>query len=442
MAASKKTMKTIHTGTIPQDLPADTNDLSLANIVSIALCNSKQTRQAWAQARAAAAAYGSKKGSYYPNVNATASGNRLKNPSMGDQFASGAWEYSANASLNWLLFDFGGRTAGVEETREALFAADWMHNASIQDVIFHVEQAFYNYFAVKAFLTAQQATVDEIQTNLNASNDRHRAGLATIADVLQARTALSQATLALEALQGQVMTTRGILATAMGLPANTTFDVEIPIGAPPLTESKKTVQQWLDIARNARPDLSAARAQALASDAHIKSVKAQGFPAISASGSLGEFYVNNFSMENNTYEAGLSINVPIFTGFSHYYNVIIAKSQADAAHANADNMQDVVTLQIWTSYYNFETAEQMVRTSDDLIKSASQNHDVSLERYKAGVGNIIDLLTAQAALQNARAQQVQARADWWLSALQLAHDAGILGVASSTGKDTGTKFDR
>jgi outer membrane protein TolC len=105
-------------------------------------------------------------------------------------------------------------------------------------------------------------------------------------------------------------------------------------------------------------------------------------------------------------------------------------------------MQDVVTLQIWTSYYNFETAEQMVRTSDDLIKSASQNHDVSLERYKAGVGNIIDLLTAQAALQNARAQQVQARADWWLSALQLAHDAGILGVASSTGKDTGTKFDR
>jgi outer membrane protein TolC len=52
--------------------------------------------------------------------------------------------------------------------------------------------------------------------------------------------------------------------------------------------------------------------------------------------------------------------------------------------------------------------------------------DVALGRYRAGVGGIIELLTAEAALENARAQEVQARTDWFLSIAQLAHATGTL----------------
>ncbi|MGB7566691.1 MAG: TolC family protein [Chitinivibrionales bacterium] len=427
---------------VPQDILANIQNLSLAEIVYIALLNNKQTRQAWAQARASAAAYGSKQGSYFPQISASASADRLKNPTLGAQFSSGAWEYSPGASLTWLLFDFGGRGASVEEAREALFASDWTHNATIQDVILRVEQAFYGYFAAKAFLTAQKATVDETQTSLSATNDRRAAGLATIADVLQAQTALSQATLAFETLQGQLMTTRGTLATAMGLPANTGFDVDLPVGAPPVSDSKKTVQEYLDIAVRQRPDLAAARAQALSSDAHIKYTQAQGYPSLSTNGSIGELYFNTLSTGTAIYSAGIGIGIPLFTGFSHHYDVLQAKAQADAARANAQNTRDLVTLQVWTSYYNLETAGQMLSTSDDLLKSASQNYDVALGRYKAGVGGILDLLTAQAALQNARAQQVQARAGWWLALAQLAHDTGTLEMASIAGREQRPMIDR
>jgi outer membrane protein len=51
---------------------------------------------------------------------------------------------------------------------------------------------------------------------------------------------------------------------------------------------------------------------------------------------------------------------------------------------------------------------------------------VALGRYKAGVGSVLDLLTAQAALADARAQQVLARLEWNTSLAQLAHDAGVL----------------
>ena len=47
-------------------------------------------------------------------------------------------------------------------------------------------------------------------------------------------------------------------------------------------------------------------------------------------------------------------------------------------------------------------------------------------RYKAGVGSILDLLTAQSALAEARSQEAQARSLWFLSIAQLAHSTGVL----------------
>ncbi|MCE5250194.1 TolC family protein [bacterium] len=424
---------------IPPEFRDNIKNLGLSDIVDIALLNSKQTRQTWARARAAAAMHGSERSLYLPEIDATASGNKQKNASSGEGSSSSQTTYEANASLSWLLFDFGGRKASVEVTREALYAADWNHNAAIQNVILQVEQSYYEYFAVKALLAAQKAAVDEAQTNLNAAEDRHASGVSTIADVLQARTALSQAVLALESLQGQIMTTRGILATAMGLPANTAFDVELPVGAPPLERTKKSVEEYLETALQERPDLSAARAQALGADAQVRAALARGYPSISANGSIGRLYYDDLSNGKGIYGARIGLSVPLFTGFSHHYDVMAARAQADAAYANAQNVQDIVTLQVWTSYYDLETADQMVRTSDDLLASAEQNHEVAAGRYKAGVGSILDLLTAQVALESARAQQIRSRTNWWSAVTQLAHDTGTLEASPSTGKpDTGT----
>jgi outer membrane protein TolC len=80
------------------------------------------------------------------------------------------------------------------------------------------------------------------------------------------------------------------------------------------------------------------------------------------------------------------------------------------------------------SYYQLQTAGQRVATADDLLTSALQSVQVAAGRYREGVGSIIDLLTAQTALANARAQQVQSRWQWYTSLSQLARDAGVLGI--------------
>jgi outer membrane protein len=421
------------TPTLPGALHVRADSLTLATILDLALRNSTQTRAAWAAARAAAAAYGSRRGDYLPEIGVGGFYARSETPKQDFDGTNLSRTYGPSADLSYLLFNFGGRKAGVDEARQALYAANWQHNATIQAVVRQVEEAYYQYLTAKALLVAQQATLDEAQANLDAARTRHDAGLGTIADVLQAQTAVSQTQLDLDGTQGLIATTRGTLATAMGLPANTDYDIELPQEELPIQEVSAMVEDLLATAQRQRPDLAAARAQAMQSRARLRKVKAEGYPAVTASGTLGRTFDDNPDIFADVYGASVRLRVPIFTGFSHLYDVRQASAESDLAQARYESAEQLVTLQVWTSYYDLKTAEARIRTSDDLLKSASESQDVALGRYRAGVGSFLDLLSAQAALSRARAQRVQARGDWYSAVANLAYATGTLGLSDKEG---------
>ena len=401
---------------------------TLGDVVDFALRNNPATRSAWFQARSAAADLGSRRSEYLPTLSLDANLTRQKTSAVGGQFTFLRTTYGASASLAWLLFDFGGRAADVEEGERALFAANWTHNAAIQTLVLQVEQAYYAYLGARALAASAEVSVKQAQESLAAAEERHRAGVATIADELQARTALSQGQLALETARGQIQTYRGALATAVGVSPEFAVDLgELP-EISNLEEARESVDALIDRAQTERPDLAAARFEALKAQSHVRSVRAEGLPAISAVGSLARiYYYNAGTIPSNNYSGAVLFHFPVFTGFKNRYDVLKAREDAAAAQADADTLSNQVIFQVWTSYYAVQTATQQVKTARDLLASAQQSEDVALARYKAGVGSILDLLTAQTALANARAQDVQARAGWFLSVAQLAHDTGALG---------------
>src|SRR3989454_5508317 len=195
---------------LPPDLAGRIAQLKLTDVIDIALRNNTATSAAWADAPAAAASYGAAKGQYFPTLSVNGAVTTIhRTVSSAGQQAVKQQFYGPTLTLSWLLFDFGGRAGAIGEAREALLAADWTHNATLQNVVLAVEQAYFDYLGTNALLAAQQTTLREAQTNLEAAEQRHRVGLATIADELQARTALSQARLSLQAIEGQLQTTRG-----------------------------------------------------------------------------------------------------------------------------------------------------------------------------------------------------------------------------------------
>lgn len=400
--------------------------LTLAEIVDLALRNNPETRASWAAARAAAADLGSEQGAWWPQLDLAANYSKSQN-SFSQSFAVTQTTYTPSLTLNWILFDFGGRAGDVEEARQTLYQANWSHNAAIQDVVLRVEEAYYQYLQAKGARTADSQAVAEAETTLAAARDRQQAGLGTVADVLQARSNLAQATLALQTVAGRIRTIRGSLATAMGLPASIDYDIGSLPAAPPTRAAAEAATDLIRDARLQRPDLAAARATVLAARAHAGSVRAEGYPSLSLQGSLSRRYYDSPDRYSDNYLAGVFLTFPLFTGFSHAYDVVRAEAQAERAQRQYETLRSSVELDVWTAYYDLQTADQRLETARDFLDYASESHDVALERYRAGVGTILDLLAAQTTLAQARAQDVQARGDWFLAVARLAHATGRLG---------------
>ena len=413
---------------IPAEYRAPGTTLSLAQLVDLALRNNPRTREAWHFARAAAAEVGSKRAEYFPTVDLNGTITRQKSAAVGGQFLFLQTTYGPAATLDWLLFDFGGRAADVGEAKAALYAADWTHNAAIQDVVLLVAEAYYQYLNAKGLAVARRANLEEAQKNLSAAEERHRAGIATIADVLQAKTSVSQAQLNLQDAEGQIQIIRGSLATAVGVPATIPVDVgELPRELP-LEMVQNDIETLIAKAVSERPDLAARRFDALAAQSHVGSVRAEALPRLRASGNLNRTYYLTSAARpySDNYAGTILLTIPVFTGFDVEYRTRQAQEQAEAARATAERTEDQVSFEVWSGYYAVQTATQRVQTSRDLLASAQQSAQVAEGRYREGVGSILDVLTAQSALADARAQEVQARSLWFLSMAQLAHATGGL----------------
>ena len=418
---------------VPTDLATRLQTLRLADVLDLALRNNPVTEEAWDNARSAAYALGAARATYFPVITLDGNITKQKTAPSGSRPGFTQSIYGPSANLTWLLFDFGGRSGSIASARDALLASDWTHNAVIQNVVLQVEQAFFTYISTRALLQSQRVSLSEADSNLIAAQQRHDVGLATIADVLQARTARSQAELNLESTTGALQSARGTLAVSMGYPANLPYDIDSIALAPAPPGIAESVDSLIARALATRPDLAAARADADAARARVGVARAAGLPALTATGSAGETYFANQSpIPSNTYIIGLGIQIPFFAGGGHIYGVKSAQAAADAAAANARGQAQLVIYQVFNSYYALQTATQSVRTAGDLLASAQQSEQVALGRYRAGAGSVLDLLTAEGALASARAQQVNAHFGWYSALAQLAHDVGILGVDGSS----------
>ncbi len=417
-----------HRTDIPAELLAPGTTVDLPTVIDLALQNSPQTRETWSAARSAAEEVASRRSAYYPELGATAQVDRVKQSAVGNRFTFQLTQYGPSLDLSYLLFSFGGRKADVEQARQQLLAADWQHNAQVQEVVLQVTQAYYAYEGERALLEAAQADLESAEKNLQAAQGRHEAGVATIADELQAKTARAQAQLAVQQVRGELAVTRGSLATAIGVSPDVPVDAgELPKDVP-IDALSTSIQELLGRALTSRPELAAARATAKAAEAKVAKTRADGLPKISLGASASRVYYDiPGATPSNNYSANLAVSYPLFTGFKNLHDLRKAKADADAARARVDDLSQQVMLQVWTSYYALETAAEQVATSRDFLASASQSAEVASGRYKAGVGSVLDLLSAESALASARAQDVQARASWFLALTQLARDTGLLG---------------
>lgn len=426
--------------TVPCDAASPPQPLTLEDAIQFALCRNPQARQSWAVAMGQAAQVGAARGAYLPAINASLS---RTHDVVDTEFSNGQETTSdlrikgRNLTLSYLLLDFGGRSATVRQARENLSAALSSHDALVQSLFTAVAQAYFDAAAAGASVQATQQSEETARESLAAAQAKLDLGAGTVVDKLQARTALSQATLARVKAQSQAKTQEGQLAYVMGLDVRTALTLAAPAtledaGQLPLpsTAFLKDLDALMNRAVEEHPSVAAARAQVGAAEARRSVLVSEGLPTLSLN--YGQYHNGRpgtpFSPNHTTERlAALTLSIPIFEGFSRYYKVREAEAGILARQAELAQAQSQVGLEVWRNYQTLQAETANLGTSADLLVSASESLQASQERYKAGSGDIIELLNAQRDDAVARQERIHALAAWRSARLKLLGALGQVG---------------
>lgn len=411
------------------DAPHFEQPLTLVQLTDLALHNNPATRIAWAQIRSSEAGVELARAGYWPQLTLAYDYQRQKSASGVSGTSAPETLYGPSIDLSWLLFDFGTRSGSIDAAKYDLTAAQLDGDQTMQDLILQVEQDYYQVLGLQALQDADLKSLQDASTLLDAANQRKQSGIATIGDVYQAQAALAGAKLALQTAQGQLAAARGQLAIAIGYTPDSTvplapWEDQVTVTLPP-----EDVHTLLDKAAQARPELLASKAQQQAAIASLEATRAQGWPNLTLNASAGRT-TSQISGKpkntSNTYQADLTLSFPLFTGFANQAADRQAQAAVDVAAASDEQLIQAVQLEVWQAYQNMRTAASSLDTSDLQLKSSQQADDVTQARYKNGLGSILDVLSAQATLANARVQQVQARLNWFAALAAMGHAMGGL----------------
>jgi TolC family type I secretion outer membrane protein len=405
--------------------------LDLNSLIDIALRKSPSLRQTWRQARAHQAALQQAQSKLYPQVDLGGTIKRTKSEGSTSSADKDELKYGPSADITYLLFDFGGREAAIQSAQEDLIGANYSFNQSIQDLLLAVEQAYYDLNSAKSSLAAAASNVEDTQKTYEVAQVRFEAGLAVKLDVLQAKSDLDNALYGLEEAKSDLKTAQANLAIALGLPADYCIDITPPSKEIPLGLDEVDITSLINEALALRPDISAQKAALRSKQAAVRAANATLLPSLSlgASGERNwyEDYENNRERSHD-YDLGASISLDwdIFDGF---YNLSAKQQAQELAKLEEENLiaaELQASANVWISFFNYKTALKKLDYSQSFLESTRSSHELALESYKCGLGDILDVLDAQAKLAQARTQLISSQEDLYMALANLSHATGKL----------------
>ncbi|MBI5272776.1 MAG: TolC family protein [Chlamydiia bacterium] len=402
-------------------------ELSVAELIDIALQNNPSTKQTWANARAAAAQYGQSLSSFYPALAFNGSYERQKGATLNTFVPGFITQAGPDVTLSYTLFDFGQRTSAAMVAREMLYYADLNHNQELQIVIQTVMDDSYNYLYQRAVLRANQANLENAKTALDAANEKFSLGLAALGDVAQARTQYLQSKIDLTTQRQNVEDAFAQLAVDLGLPATIVFQVQsLPeqIVANPILES---VESLVATAQTRRQDFLAAQANVKSKEALVLNAKRAIYPVITSDLDLGHYWFNKGLEDKGMHwSVALNLSFPIFQGFYYKNGVRSAEATLELSRAQMMQVELSVIQNVTTAHMGIKTSAQNLADSEEYLQSAELEFDIALTSYKAGTGTILDVMSAQSSLADARSKKAGSQKNWFTSLAALAYATGSL----------------
>jgi len=409
--------------------------LSLDDCVGFAAANHPALNAAQAGVAAASEAVGEARAPYYPQVDFSAGYHRWQKRAFLPsglslpghtipELVGPLNDWNGGFLSRMTLYDFGERRAGLDAARARQAGAEADTIATRADVRLSVQSAFYALAAAQDLQTVAEKNLARTESHYRLAQARRQAGAVPHADELRMQAEVASAQLQLLNAQSRVRVALGQLNTAMGRPAETPLAIAAPTTLPPPpagTDLATAMQRALA----SRPELKSGDKRTEAARAAVTAARASRAPKLRADGSFG-WNDTVWTPETREWQAGLSIDLPIFDAGSRTSRVARSKAEAAREEASLENRRLQVRQEVWAAASELDRAWSSIAANETSVRASEESLRVERERYQTGAAVITDLLDTQTSLARAEASLAEAR--WSYLTARAAFDRAV-GVA-------------
>jgi outer membrane protein len=389
--------------------------------------------------------------SLLPQVNASVSINKSEGRSSGNQVFAGSatpinstystsTDRSSGVQVNQSVFDYGNYTRlGASKARA--HQAEFQFAAAGDSLIVRVADAYFRVLTSIETLASARAQERAVKRQLDQADKRLEVGLAPITDVHEARArhdiaqadaiaaanALDDAYEALAEITGQPVTNLKGLADNYQ-PENT---------------DPRTLEDWVKLAEDNNPTLKANQEALAAAEKDVGTARSGHYPTLSATANYSDdanwgdstrrtFPVSgplDFGNSRTGSSFGLTLNVPIFSGFATQSRVRQALFLRDVAADQLEQQRRAILHQTRTAYRSLLAGKAEVEARRQAVVSAKAAYEAGEAGLEVGTRTIVDVLIAEQQLFQARTDYANARNTFMVNLLKLKQAAGILEIS-------------
>jgi len=329
-----------------------------------------------------------------------------------------------NLELRQSIYDGGRFTANIRSARYFVDASDALLQATRAQLVLRVTEAYADVLAAQALEEVARQSVERVQVVLKTAKARLEAGVAPRFDVLRAEAELAAAQEQLLTAQNAVALAKAALNQLLGRPTNAPIEVApLPEPITPSSEALQT-ETFLTQALAHRPELRSAEAQIQAAQERVNFAKADKNPLLFLSSNYQRQTATGFSRDY-AWSVNLIVQFPIFDSGRRESVLQEQEALLQQALAQREQLQRQIALEVEQAVRNYQVALQRLNTARAALASAEEAFRLARVRYEAGVGTQVEVLDAQVALTQARANEVRALYDAHKAFARLVYATGL-----------------
>jgi outer membrane protein len=334
---------------------------------------------------------------------------------------------------DYLITDFGQTAHRILSQKAVAASSDKAVLVLKALAILKVEQAYLNCLKQRRLVAIAREVLRERDLIRQQTEAFYRRQLRSKLDLDFASVEVNRAELLLIKAENDLSLSFASLNNAMGVRSSGIYELE-PM--PPATASDSSPEALIRQAISQRPEVHANQDRVQAAEETVKAAQALRFGSVTAIGTLAYTWwgheerpsgkeVANPGARLGWFGLGATSSFPLFTGGRIEGQIDEADARKGETFETGRSIANDIALQVAQAYFSRLTAEQQVKVAGEKVAQAREALTLARERYKAGLGSILDVTTATTDLLSAEVGLADAQYEYRASESALAYATGV-----------------